>query len=254
MCKQEKLYDDTLSTGAEAESACELFEIRLNDQLDLRNCLDGLSDDEHVVSCICCRSLLLKYEQLGDLIKPVLESKSADLDEATYLKPTVVNRNAKSNSATGVLTNRVMGWSAVLAVLFLIWGKPVREFDVSVNRLDVTSTVALTHGETHLELPGQDLLAGQLASVSMGNVNFSNFPSIEKLGLGQYWQHASRLPGIEPWQHSVSFAIGWINHGEPSGGQSPLLDSTGIVNPKSELDCPDIGQQRPAHFALRRLA
>ena len=238
--------------------------------LDLRNRLDGLSDDEHVVSCKCCRSLLLKYEQLSDLSdlsepeseskpvsvssnrvssKRVPESKSTDHDE-TCVEPILIGRDARLNLAASASANRLMGWSTVLAVLFLIWGAPTQELDTSVHRLDRTSAVALMQGERYWQVPSGDLLAGQLANVSMRNVNLSCLPSIEKLGLGQYWQRASRLPGIEPWQHSVSFAIGWINQGEPRGVQSPLLERPGDDTRRLDLDCPDLGQQNRAKFAL----
>ena len=248
MCEQEKRFEDTLSTCGDVESACERFEIRLNDQLDLRNRLDGLSQDEHVLSCICCRSLLLKYEQMSGLIQPELELKSIDLDHdldldhdsEAYVRPAFVGGNAGLNSDSGFAANRLVGWSTVLAVMFLIWGTPGREFDASVNRLDTTSVVASMEVGKQLEMAGRNLQAGQLASVSVTKMNFSNFQAIEKLGLGQYWQHASHLPGIEPWQHSVSFAIGWINQGEPRGVQSPLLDSPDVDIHNSELDSPDL--------------
>ena len=248
MCKQEKLYEDTASADGEVGTACERFEILLNDQLDLRNCLDGLSQDEHVVTCACCRSLLLKYQQLSGLIMPASKLKSVDLDRASEagVKTTYVGRDARLGS--GVAANRLVGWSTVLAILFLIWGTPAREFDVSASHSSTTSTVALTHGGTQLEIPGRDLLAGQLAGVSVSTVNFSDFSSFEKFGLGQYWQHASHLPGIEPWQHSVSFAIGWINQGEPRGVPSPLLDCPDADNFNSEMDSLDLSDNVAARL------
>jgi len=149
--------------------------------------------------------------------------------------------------------SQIFGWSTLLAVLFVFWGvssdlptdmsltervSPTSvagvqtEPDEFVNGLDLTELseypidlASQLVGSNPLvqsvpvscqpffEMPTGRLLAAGLPAVDLTSVDIGQLNH-----LGRYWQHASRLPGIEPWQHSVNFAIGWFSQPvSPSG-------------------------------------
>ncbi len=81
--------------------------------------------------------------------------------------------------------------------------------DLATNLVEVDHPLvrsAPASCQPFFEMPTGRLFAAALPAVDLGAVDIGRINYI-----GRYWQHASWLPGIEPWQHSVNFAIGWLN-------------------------------------------
>ena len=235
-----------LDGGVADEEDCLLFEQRLNDWVDLRCEIGEISQDAHVVACADCQTLLDDYQAMLEATEQL-----GVLDDVGAQKLRVANRAQSSGQLpTDSTRGQIFGWSTLLALLFLFLGAPrgnlvdssVSEFSlvsgtntqgeltelfggdesnglsfselssypsdlashlVSVNPLVQSAPASC---QTFFEMPTGRLLAAGLPAVDLEAVDMNQLNHI-----GQYWQHASKLPGIEPWQHSVSFAIGWYN-------------------------------------------
>lgn len=178
-------------------------------------------------------------------------------DEGANESNCMLSRSTSADLGNAKATRgRFVGWSTLLAVLFVFFGSPAsgpRESNLSQYALREPSTsisMVMADGglneisfdsvgasfsvqqmagfpsdlagdflsvnplvqsapascQPFFEMPTGRLLAAGLPAVDLESVDLQSLNQI-----GQYWQHASRLPGIEPWQHSVNFAIGWFN-------------------------------------------
>lgn len=233
--------DDGVVAG---EDGCLLFERRLNDWVDLR-CDEGeISSDPHLSACAHCRAMLDDYQSMLEATQLLAGSHSDDVGEDSLV---VGGRAATMDSFTAdSASSRIVGWSTLLAVMFVFWGtsaggptdmsltegvSPTSMAGVQVQPTEFVSELNLAELSgyprdlaSHLvvanplvqsapascqpffEMPTGRLLAAGLPAVDLATVDIGQLHHI-----GQYWQHASRLPGIAPWQHSVNFAIGWFN-------------------------------------------
>ncbi len=258
--------DDAVSTDG---SDCWAFEQRLNDWADLRQGAAEISHDPHLSRCQDCQTLLGDYLRMLNAAQMLGGQLESGAEENCP-----VHRPARGSAATEKpLRGRMVGWSTLLAVLFLFLGAPTvptapiegtgwptefgsiesasMEYAVGRHAADIPiSSVSFGSGlnlELLSEYPGSlannlvsinplirsapsgcqpffDLPTGRLLAAGLPTVDLEEMDLKPLNQIGQYWQHASHLPGIEPWQHSVSFAIGWFNQ-SPSMVES--LDQRG---------------------------
>ena len=246
---------DSLDAVDEGDMAddndCLLFERRLNDWADSRCRVDAISNDPHLLICDRCqatlndfRAMLEATELLGVLHDDGVEEDALVLGGRATSLVRLPADSARS---------QVAGWSTLLAVLFVIWGASAgvptdmsltegvspasvvgaqmepSEFvnglsfaelsgypsDLANHFVSVNPLVqdAPTSFQTFFEMPTGRLLAAGLPAVDLASFDITQLNHI-----GRYWQHASRLPGIEPWQHSVNFAIGWFSQSAMPNG------------------------------------
>jgi len=230
---------------ANDDDDCLLFERRLNDLVDLRRSAGEISHDPHLLICAHCQAMLEDYQTLLEATKlfgVTHDDNGVDKDLALVGRRRAALDRLPADSAR----SKIFGWSTLLAVMFVFWGTSagvptdVRLSEVAslvsvvetqlgpvefVNGLNLAELSAYPSDlASHLvadnplvqsapascqpffEMPAGRLLAAGLPTVDLASVDMGQFNHI-----GRYWQHVSRLPGIEPWQHSVSFAIGWFN-------------------------------------------
>ena len=232
---------------------CLLFEQRLNDWVDLRSGAGEISQDSHLLGCAHCQSMLDDYQSLLEATKLLGVAHDDIVDDDTL----VVGGRAASldRLSADSARSQIFGWSTLLAMLFVFWGASAgvptdmsltdgaSPASVAAKQIEPTelvnglNLVGLTEYPTNLasqlvggnplvqsapsscqpffEMPTGRLLAAGLPAVDPASVDMRQLNSI-----GRYWQHASRLPGIEPWQHSVNFAIGWFYHSALPRGKS----------------------------------
>ena len=247
---------DAVDEGDMADdNDCLLFERRLNDWADSRCRVDAISNDPHLLICDRCqatlndfRAMLEATELLGVLHDDGVEEDALVLGGRATSLVRLPADSARS---------QIAGWSTLLAVLFVIWGASAgvptdmsltegvspasvvgaqmepSEFvnglsfaelsgelsgypsDLANHFVSVNPLVqdAPTSFQTFFEMPTGRLLAAGLPAVDLASFDITQLNHI-----GRYWQHASRLPGIEPWQHSVNFAIGWFSQSAMPNG------------------------------------
>lgn len=252
-CDVDSLDSDVVAN----EDDCLLFEQRLNDWADLRSCAGEISHDPHLLICAHCQSMLDDYQVMLEATKQLGVLCDDDCVDQDAL---VVGGRAASldRLSADSARSQVFGWSTLLAVLFVIWGASAgvptdmrltegvspasvagvemepSEFVNGLNLAELSGYPSDLTGhlvgfnplvqsapascQPFFEMPTGRLLAAGLPVVDLASVDIRQLSHI-----GQYWQHASRLPGIEPWQHSVNFAIGWFNqpalpNGKPQCG------------------------------------
>lgn len=223
------------------EDDCLLFEKRLNEWVDLRRGGSDISHDPHLLICAHCKTMLDDYQSMLEATKllGVLHDDDGVEEDALV----VVGRASSNRLPADSPRSQFFGWSTLLAVLFVFWGassgiptdmsltervSPASlQMDPSefVNGFDFAKLSGYSSDlvghliavnpqvqnapascQTFFEMPTGGLLAAGLPVVDLALVDIGQLNHI-----GRYWQHASRLPGIEPWQHSVNFAIGWFN-------------------------------------------
>ncbi len=237
---------DLLDTVVADENDCLLFEQRLNELMDLRCSASEISSDGHLLVCCNCQAMLEDYQAMLEASKLLgcvhFEDASIDVE-----LPVAVGRaSSLGGGPSDSAGSQFFGWSTLLAVLFVFWGASAGvttnrglseaipsaslagvevEQVESANRLSLAGLLgdsgdfanhlvganpllqsAPASRQPFFEMPTGRLLAAGLPTVDLASVDIGHFSYI-----GKCWQHASRLPGIEPWQHSVNFAIGWLN-------------------------------------------
>lgn len=221
---------------------CLLFEGRLNDWVDLRGGASDISHDPHLSVCDHCKTMLDDYQAMLEATKllGVLHDGDDGVDEDALV---IAGRASLDRLPADSARSQFFGWSTLLAVLFVFWGTSAGiPTDMSLTErvspasLEVDPPGFVT-GLNFVNLSGYPSdLAGHLVAVNplvqnapvscqpffempTGRLFAAGLPVVDlalvDIGqlnhIGRYWQHASRLPGIEPWQHSVNFAIGWFN-------------------------------------------
>jgi hypothetical protein len=230
---------------------CQLFEHRLNALADLRSDVIEISHDPHLFSCDNCQEKLVGYQAVLTLGGPQFlnsGSRDSDVEEFDLNKNVAVHngRLASQRSFANPVRVRVFGWSTALAILFVLWAgvsgvptDPIPSGRVSPDNMvglhraptDFAEDLSATNVSEHTSELASGALAGNPLSrglpqswqafhkIPAGGLLAARLPAVDLAGvdtrslyqLGHYWQHASRLPGIELWQHPVNFAIGWFN-------------------------------------------
>jgi len=235
---------DAVGGVVASENDCLLFEQRLNDWVDSRCGAVEISNDSHLLVCPQCQAMLDDYQTVLEATKllGVLHDDGVD-EEASVVGGRARSLDRLPADSTG---GQIAGWSTLLAVLFVIWGTSAGiPTDMSLTERVSPASVAgaqmkptgLVHGLNLAELSGYssdlashlvgvnplvqsapvncqtffEMPTGRLLAAGLPAVDFTAVDMSQLCHIGRYWQHASRLPGIEPWQHSVNFAIGWFS-------------------------------------------
>ena len=244
---------DLVDVVVDDENDCLKFEQRLNELLDLRCRVGEVSQDAHVLACDRCQEMLEDYQGMLEATEllSAMHDDNSDVDEDVLIA--VGRASSLGRAPVDLARNQFFGWSTLLAVLFVFWGtsagvptdksltervSPASLARVQSERTELVSGLNLAGllGDP-VEFANHLVAANPLAQSTPSNCqSFSEMPTgrmwaagfpvvdlasfeIEQFShIGRYWQHASRLPGFEPWQHSVNFAIGWFNQLSPPSG------------------------------------
>ena len=226
------------------DNDCLLFERRLNDLADSRCRLDAISNDPHLLICDRCQATLNDFQAMLEATEllGVLHDDGGDEDALVLGGRATSLARLPADSAR----SQIAGWSTLLAVFFVIWGASAgvpkdmsltdgvspasvvgaqmepSEFlnGFSLAELSgypsdlanhLVSVNPLVQGAPASCQPFFEMPTGRLLAAGLPAVDLASFDIRQLNHIGRYWQHASRLPGIEPWQHSVNFAIGWFS-------------------------------------------
>ena len=206
-------------------------------------------DDAHVHHCANCRKLQTDYIAMfastkSPLLRDLPETSTAHREHSPRLERSRRNQPRSNRSQLNVSGAKrrenysggnKFGWSTALVILFLLLGLPPQLDTSSVEvsndspaRFDgtmFTTNVGFGSQVSNLQLPDLSVLTdGHWFNVLVPEINLASVDLMQlnpRLNqVGHYWQRAARLPGIEPWQHSVNFAIGWLNQTSQSGQPS----------------------------------
>ena len=260
--EQDHLLDSTLDAASEQKVLS-----RDGDQV--------IFYDAHAHHCSKCRKLQTDYVSMftsteSPLLRDLPKVSTAQREQRPRLRDWYRNQSRSGGNRLNVngvshhgndLHSNKFGWSTALVILFLLLGLPPQ---LDTSSVDVSNhspvlfggtvfekNVGLSSQVSNLRLPDLSDLSDlsvlsdgrwlntlvpkiDLATVDLMQLN----PQLDQVA--HYWKRASRLPGIEPWQHSVNFAIGWLNQPQPQPqpqtGQRSASDTQ-----SSQLERPDFG-------------